>query len=241
MNRNRFGGIVVDTLVVVAIIALLAIIAVPVYNNRDKAAKINRATDEVLALAQAESEVARLYGFYVPLQVLDDLPIKPATRTQRTDDLGNEPDSIRLIDAANPQASQLSLKSDDPRVKNLIENWHGPFLESKRVHMATTDSSFDPDKVSGSSMARDYPLDPWGNPYRFYSPVGIIGSKAMDASALDSDTFSDGVVGATDDRFETFAIVSFGPDGKSSTQSSDPEKENDDIIYLFERPAAHGS
>ena len=69
-------------------------------------------------------------------------------------------------------------------------------------------------------------LDPWGTPYMFYSPLGVIGG-----GDLDSDAFGGGAVTAQDDRFETFAIVSYGPDGQSDSASGG----DDDLLLLFEQ------
>jgi type II secretory pathway pseudopilin PulG len=239
VRKKDYGGILTDTLVVVAAIALLTAIAIPVYLNRDERAKIDQATAEIESLALAQIAAAEAHGFYVPLQMLDDLAVREASRSSRTDDIGNEPKSIRLIDPANPSGTQLLLTADNPRVKDLLANWKGPFYESKRVYMTTSDGSIYPEKADGAAIMRDYPLDPWGTPYRFYSPSGMIGSSATSESPadLDSDAFSDGAITTHDDRFDSFAIVSFGPDGKSASAVSNPEQQNDDIIYLFETGA----
>jgi hypothetical protein len=50
---------------------------------------------------------------------------------------------------------------------------------------------------------------------------------------MDRDDFSDGAITANDDRFETYAVVSYGPNGESDSVT----EENDDIIYLFESQA----
>lgn len=235
MNKDRYGGIVVDTLIVVVAIALLTAIAVPVYKNQDQKAKLEQAQHEIAQLADAQMAVARRYGFYVPLQMLDDLPVIEASRSERTDDIGNEPGSIRLIDAITSGGEQPTLQSENDRVRELREKWSGPFFQAKRVHMPTSDESAHASKLETAAIARDYPLDPWGNPYRFYSPFGIVGTQAAsdDPAALNSETFSDGVINPDEDRFDSYAIVSFGPDGKSATAVSDPAVENDDIIFMF--------
>lgn len=242
MRKRSYGGILIDTLVVVAAIALLTAVAIPVYLDRDEQAKVEQATAEIEALAEAEMAVAREHGFYVPLQMLDDLPVRESSRTTRTDDVSNEPQSIRLIDPAGAPGTQLALTAAQPQVKDMLANWKGPFYQSKRVYITTVDGSPYPEKIEAAAMMRDYPLDPWGNPYRFYSPSGIVGTSAASENAadLDSDAFSDGVVTTNDDRFDTFAIVSYGPDGKSASAVSDPEQQNDDIIYFFE-PGAPGA
>ena len=157
----------------------------------------------------AERTVAYEYGFYVPLQMLDDLAPRPRTRTGRTDDLGNEPQTLRLIDRSAPVAEQLGsqpgLRSADPRIERLIANWNGPYAQTKRIYFSSAEGSDNPADFEAESIPRDYPIDPWGNPYRFYSPAGIIGTAALDSTprALATDTFSDGVLTDQDDRVES--------------------------------------
>lgn len=302
MNVTRHkqeGGIVVETLIVLAVIALLILIAIPVYLDRAEDAKMAQAQAEVLALAEAEQTVARVHGFYVPLQMLDDLDGTASARTATTDDLANEPDTIYLIHAGRPAADQIgaqpSLASGGRDVAKLKAGWQGPFYESKRISSAgllgLEIASLELDRVEGiiagsrsadeaaaalesqfeltaaqshaiagdpfgelageaeglsdarreelsaliarlrsQMIRRDYPLDPWGAPYRFYSPAGIIGSSAADPDRIESDEFSDGVLTESDTRFDTYAIVSYGPDGLSDKVSGN----NDDVIqFLF--------
>ena len=227
LHRTDRGALLTETLIVLAVIGLLAGSAIPVYHGRASEAKVNRARVEVEALARAETEVARVHAFYVPLQMLDNIPVDPSTRTHgRTDDLQNEANVFLIDPHENPldqrnsgQLRLLSGRITDLRVRDLYEQWEGPFYQSKRVH-------------GSEDRSHDYPLDPWRNPYRFYSPAGLIGSLAAEdgADAMESDEFADGRLTNEDDRFESFAIVSFGPDGQSDSVS----KNDDDVIYLFE-------
>ena len=85
--------------------------------------------------------------------------------------------------------------------------------------------------MTSTQVMNDHPLDPWGQPYRFYSPIGLIGSNASTStpSSWNTNSFSDGRLTSSDDRFDRYAIVSFGPDGEADSSSN----ADDDIIYYF--------
>lgn len=233
---SRRGSLLIDTLVVLGCTALLTVIAVPVYYQGAGKAKLRLAGAEIRQLAAAEEAVADQFGFYVPLQLLDDVARSADYRTPRTDDIANEPGTIRLIganaDIEGQAGKQPTLGSENERSQALSEQWSGPYAQAKRVHLGgSAGRDLDPATLTAAQIRRDYPLDPWGNPYRFYSPLGLIGSGAtgVEASALDTDEFSDGVLTRDDDRFDSFAIVSWGPDGQSDSIS----KGNDDVhIFL---------
>lgn len=236
-GQHRQSGITLtELLVVLVIVSILATIAMPVYVNQAEKARSSAATLEVKLIADAEDYVGAIYGFYVPIQLLDDLP---GQRGQ--DGVGANADAIRselssialidinknLLDLATGQPT-LGQYSTNSRVSKLLYHWDGPFLSPQRVYYEGSGAIED---ATGNEAARDYPLDPWGNPYRFYSPVGIVGSGAQ-SSTYNSSNFSDGRIQRSEDRFDRYAIVSFGPDGESDknvTGTNDP----DDIIYLF--------
>ena len=85
--------------------------------------------------------------------------------------------------------------------------------------------------MNPTDRRRDFPLDPWGRPYRMYSSIGIVGTGAL-GDNYNSDTFSNGHLTENDDRFDRYAIVSFGPNGKSDTYIGATELK-DDIVYYF--------
>lgn len=237
---SRRGGIVVETAIILAVIALLVLIAIPVYRSRPQDSREAQARAEVLALGQALEQTADASGFYVPLQLLDDRKTAEASRTDKTDDLANEPGALKLIlrdTAPDAQAASQTALSD---ASALLDAWKGPYAETKRVYLGASREGFDLSSLSAETIRRDYPLDPWGNPYRFYSPIGIVGSRAAESApeALDSDEFSDGALTTQDDRFDTYAIVSYGANGESDSAS----ETDDDVIYLFEttQPGAAG-
>ena len=236
-QHRQVGFTLTELLVVLVIISILATIAMPVYVNQAEKARVSAARAECKLIAEAEDYVGALYGFYVPLQLLDDLP-----GIRGTNGVGSNADAIRsevssialvdlnrdLLDLGTAQPT-LGMYATNARVSNLLYNWDGPFLSAQRVYYEGTGAI---ETATPGEAARDYPLDPWGNPYRFYSPIGIIGSGAL-SSTYNSSNFSDGQIQqGVDDRFDHYAVVSFGSDGESDKYAGNTSDPND-IIYLF--------
>ncbi|HUT23897.1 MAG TPA: prepilin-type N-terminal cleavage/methylation domain-containing protein [Sumerlaeia bacterium] len=232
------GTTMTELLVVLVIISLLATIAVPVYVNKSRQAQIAVARAEIREIAQALNQCAILHGFIVPLQMLDDLApgLRSGGGTVPVDDLDNEADPVYLIDPigdiVNQVGNQLTLENrlGNSRVMDLYETWAGPFLSSQRVY------GKDPNReAQESDVRRDYLLDPWGQPYRLYSPIGLVGSNAQstDPDSWDNDTTFDGQLTYTDARFDRFAIVSYGPDTTSGSRDDNPDDIGDDVVHLL--------
>lgn len=227
-----------ELLVVMVIIGLLSSVAVPVYVNRMEEARVKIAQAEAREIAQAEEQCALIHGFYVPFQLLDDRPqIKGFTATGDT--ITREFNQICLV---NPlirpeiqQGNQVTLgdgiSGNSSRARNLIEHWSGPFLTPKRVYTGTEDPK-QPGFENTTAALLDFPLDPWGQPYRFYSPIGIIGSNATTTNMDNMQIgFSDGRLTQTDDRdLERYAVISYGQD---NLPESTLGNNRDDIIHLF--------
>lgn len=233
---GRRGVTLTELLVVLVIISILALIAVPVYTNHAAMARKATAQAECTSLAQAEEACAAIHGFYVPLQLLNDLPGKAGVGnlSADADAIGNE-NSVFLIDTDQDilNLAQLSIgNTTNPKVLNLLNNWGGPFVNYQKFFIGTAASS-DPQDIFGNLNRQDYPLDPWGNPYRFYSPRGIVGSQAAsnDPNVWASISFSDGLINEAEDRFDRYAVVSFGPDGVANNRSN--PRNVDDVIYYF--------
>jgi len=233
-----------ELLVVVVIISLLATIAVPVYVNKAEQARIATAIQETRELANAEEQCAIAHGVYMPLQVLDDNPKDWELNLQNSDDINNTVTrgTIFIIYATQPilqqSLGQASLTINGSLAsQNIIKGWKGPFVNVNRAAFA--------DEIQRSGIpndekiAYDFPLDPWGTPYRLYSPLGLVGSGAWgdyatftgNFSAVNR-SFSDGMLTQQSQRFDRFAVVSFGPDRTSGTAFGD-FRNRDDIYHLF--------
>jgi prepilin-type N-terminal cleavage/methylation domain-containing protein len=212
-----------ELIVVLVILSLLAAIAIPVFVHRAAEAKLRSTQQEVREIASAEELCGLTHGIYVPIQVLDDIP-NDTSNYQYPDEIRNET-GVYVIDTLTPVNDQINnqtrLSDNTAKMQRVRELWQGPFLNPKRVFEST---------ASGTTQARrDYPLDPWGQPYRIYSPLGIVGSGAQNLTSFDTDSFSDGRLTTLDRRFDRFTIVSFGPDNEPGALN-DP---GDDIFYYF--------
>lgn len=231
---RRSGVTLTELLVVLLVVSLMATIAVPVYTNQSENARISVAMAECKEIADAEEACALVHGFYVPIQMLDDIAEQSGT-SANTDSIDNEPSDIALIDyrkginSLNINQPRLSQASTDVRVNQLRNRWGGPFLNPNRVF---TGGAANQNPVNlGTLNQRDHPLDPWGNPYRFYTPAGRVGSRSDSNSPGDwaNSNFGDGQISPTDDPFDRYAIVSYGPNGERDSSGVD----KDDIIYFF--------
>jgi hypothetical protein len=257
-NRKR-AVTIVELLVVLLIIALLGTIAVPVYISRIQTARIRSAQAEVRELAQTEDICAAIHGFYVPLQVLDDVAtIGGITDSERSDDIQQEPAGVFVYKISVPLAQQignqpllewgvLGSTEFDMDIYKMRTQWQGPFVNFHHFFMGeaggmlkTSIADSEPEEIR-----RDFPLDPWGQPYRIYSPVGI---TVNDPAATlitpntpenwnNDSTFNlemiQWPIDGAQDPYDRFAIVSFGPDQTPYTLGGATPEQVDDIVYFF--------
>jgi prepilin-type N-terminal cleavage/methylation domain-containing protein len=228
-----------ELLVVLAIISLVAVIAIPTVTTHMERARIATAYADCRALAQSEETCNALHGLYVPLQVLDDLPFFVNISSTDEDVIDNEAGSgIQLIDPLIPAdvqqgiLGQPDLSFTDSRGEQLINEWAGPFIEFQRA-------TNQPNPTTSSDARRDFPLDPWGQPYRFFSGEGAIGGSQAtsaapidDLDALDSSGWGNGNLTDSLDRCDRYAIVSTGRDLTLDDNNVIGEF-GDDIVYVF--------
>lgn len=221
-KKWRRGVTLTELLVVLAIIGLLATIAVPVYVNKMEQAKVTTAKHEVRELANAQEVCGIMHGFYVPLNMVDDLPYRSQNRPSVVDDVENTRNVINpyLISTGIPIADQetnqsrLSQFTTVKAVSNLYFGWQGPFMNFKRYFLGDGVYVEPPDPLS-DDVARDYPLDPWGNPYimvtelGYVTPRGFITGQNIQASQ------------SANREFDRMAIISLGPDGSVSAINDD--------------------
>lgn len=243
-NRAMRAVTLTELLVVLAIISLLATIAVPVFVQKTHQARIATARMEVREIAMAQDMVAMTHGYYVPIHILDNVPNVnvggSGTEHDNFSDYPN-PSGIYVIDPFVDVSQQAGSQEDfavgsaDPndRVARMINFWQGPFLNPTRVYTGG-DTVNDPQDLTQQQVSYDFVLDPWGRPYRFYSPVGIISTfpHTTTTPSSSNNSIDNGFINQNqDDRFDRFAIVSFGANGLSDSETL--QQFDDDIFYQF--------
>jgi prepilin-type N-terminal cleavage/methylation domain-containing protein len=253
IQNSRRAVTLTELLVVLAIISLLATIAVPVFIQKTEQARLAVARQEVREIAAAEDHVALLYGFYVPIHILNNVPNLPAGQAATTprDDFENDPNlsSKAVMDpfadlqnqVSNPLLMNVTNIEQNVRIRKLVNAWAGPFLNPQRLAMGDADMGSLSNSAGGATqteVSRALVIDPWGRPYRIYSPEGVVGSAVVTdpptlstATGLFDLTLDDGQLTNTDQRFDRWAIVSFGRDGVTDTGITGELR--DDIFYVF--------
>ncbi len=244
----RRGVTLTELIVVVAIVGILTTLIVPVAVNRSRQARIVAAQQDIRQLVDGLEACAAIHGYYVPLQVLDDQNIyrdELPGGLVSADSIHEEPnpDLLYLIDPMVPvddQAGNQDTLNDInvPRIADMIQNWTGPFVEFRHVY---EDANRQPDDQYFVSY--DYPLDPWGQPYRLYTAAGVAGRSQARQEDVDPDIWGNGnvftneILGGGQDsefmRFDRFAVVSWGPDQRPDSQYEIDNKEGDDIYITF--------
>ena len=243
--RSQRAVTLTELLVVLAIISLLATIAVPVYLSQIQRARIATAQFEVRQISEALQQCAIIHGFYVPIHILDNVPNQPTgstvggTERDDFDAIGGGLSSLGVIDAFQnletlTVGNQLTLGGTDDRVEKMISGWQGPFLNPKRVKYVGEV----PTSPGTGNYFEDLVVDPWGNPYRFYTDLGLNSSAGLPAATgetitlnMDDNRLSGGVEA---NRFDRYAVVSYGPDGVTGfTVSSNSLVQGDDVYYAF--------
>ncbi|MBX7246922.1 MAG: prepilin-type N-terminal cleavage/methylation domain-containing protein [Candidatus Sumerlaeaceae bacterium] len=234
-NHKVRGVTLTELLVVMVIVTLFSTIAVIAYINRMEEARISIARGECRELAEAEEQCALIHGYYVPLQVLDDKPdLNNITSTGDAIDL----DLLNSLFVINPlvppvtqQGNQLNMNNTNQRIQDLVDNWQGPFLTTQRVYTGNADPT-NPNFINSTEIHLDFPLDPWGTPYRFYSPLGIIGSNATTQDYTNLGVaFSNGILtNNIQEPFDRYAVTSWGRNTQPNTLTP---SDTDDIIYQF--------
>ncbi len=254
-HNRRYGFTLTEVVTVLAILTFLATLIVYVYNEKMKDARIAMAQAECKLLGQAEETVAMEFGFFVPLQVLNDRPVTfSGTYADRGNQIDQEPNTLYVIAANTSLTDQINngqstlggysqtgpSSNTDPRVVRMIRNWRGPYATFQRWYV--------PNNYSGPSdtnylnndtdRRRDFPLDPWGMPYFLYSPYGPTGyfptGTAFTDNFMDNTTFSNGRLNNNINYKVNaqFAVVSWGPDGIMDHYQTD-NRLKDDIYYYF--------
>lgn len=213
--QARRGFTAVEIAMVATVIAIIALLILPIYRQRVEAARKAAVIDELSSIAKAQLLVEADVNMQARLQDLDNTQVVNF-------DGGNAQEIIPFaawngtLEAVVPKSRQTLIGVDvtgEP-------NWKGPYLAMKKT--ATVQELQDywyngptlgaggfiyvvgqgtpaypgPPPIVDNPTADRYPLDPWGNPYIFFG----VGRFPNDAPL--SESF-----------FNSSVAYSLGPDG----------------------------
>ncbi len=172
MIRRVKGFTAVEVTMVAAVIAILALIILPLFQKRAEKAKIAACQDDLQGLAKAQILAYADTGSYFRLHDLDNTQLYPGTNADRH--------------IAVPYA--VWDRALTPAEREVLQRrWEGPYiaiqnLSSTRLAdaLADWDTAFFQPTPQGKTpilaFAEDndddkIPTDPWGGPYIFYAPA----------------------------------------------------------------------
>lgn len=226
-THRPYGFSAVEVSAVATIIAILALILIPVLRNRVEEAKITAAMDDMAQIEKAQLMAFGYAGHYFRLQDL-----------MRPEPLPTDSTDLQLLKI--PPAfwnRQVTVA----QVPNLLENWKGPYAAYHRTESVNDLIVLRPELWRGTAQAQldgftvtasggglgpllafdfddedwvddtggllraKYPVDPWGNPYLFFGS-GFIWQPGFSAQIQPP-----GEINET--NFSTAAVYSLGPDG----------------------------
>lgn len=205
--HSRRGFTAVEIAMVATVIAILALLILPIFRQRSEDARIAAVEDELQSLVKAlllvEADMPG--GKFLPrLNDLDnrDYSEFPGEVTEFDENADVEPPkAFWIYDSGLGQGLFEHLELDPmltPSYDTIVANWHGPYVALKNT--VFLEDIFDFNNMSDldggpiyifekyDSLDRDkYPVDPWGNPYILY--------------------------GAEETVYNVRALYSLGPDG----------------------------
>lgn len=194
-GAHRRGFTAVEIAMVASVIAILALLILPIFRQRSEEARLVAAQDELQSIVKALLLVeADIPGgnHLVQLSDLDNLEWQEGTVPP-----GNAPDiepgrSKWYRDPGNPANSRFLLPGEVPTFYGLANysstiapNWKGPYLAFRNtISLQQLAANFgfmthpsgpirifnSPPFGPAARQADRYPIDPWGNPYLLFGP-----------------------------------------------------------------------
>lgn len=177
--------------------ALVGALALPAAPAASPAANYVAAQSEMNTLANAMELVYLDTGWLTTLENLNDV---------NNPNVGNDFDYILDGGGAlviNPTTGQFRPQRLDIVSIPGFNGWQGPYVNYQNNRIDLPPVEYD----LGS------PLDPWGNPYRLYTPLGLADPISESITLEDYG-----------DTFDRFMIVSYGPDGVPSDLDPPPRQ-----------------
>lgn len=200
---------------VATVIAILALLVLPLYRARVTEAKIAAARDEVSSIAKAQLLAEADLGFHVRLQDLDNGQGADAVNVNNVHIL--PPIAAWNGTLNGPSTPVIGMVNVD-RNSVVVNNWLGPYgalttyavvadlqdywygesaPDSGFINVAGGIGAFPSHPTAGDDnpdMDR-YPVDPWGGPYAFYGQGRFPANDPLESN------------------FNYSVVVSFGPNG----------------------------
>ncbi len=234
-HRASDGGFtIIELIISVIIIGILVAIIIPVYVTRADEARLSACLQDLEALQTAQQHAAIDTGYFYRLYVLDD--VSGGDGIPASNLTGDRVDGIRdealRTDVSNQKFLFIDTKNGtfvpggagifDRMAQNETSfNWNGPY-----VNVAHKSGAKHP--IAGQPAG--LPLDPWGQPYLFFTKEGLVN----DRDGVISTTFvaQDGNSYPTQ-RFDRPTILSLGPNGVpgNGAGSSEPFFGQGDDLY----------
>lgn len=191
------GGEVVRAMRGIVRIPCLLVLFCAAWAVHAQDARTVQALADMRSLAQALELCAADTGFFVSLETLNDSTFR---LPERPYDYLHEGGGVWVI---RPAVGRFEPQRRELPTTGLFNAWRGPYINFQEGRVQTGPEPYD----VGS------PLDPWGMPYLFYTPLGLVRG--------DSGTITLEWHG---DRFDRYMLVSLGPDGVVS---------GDDLTWVF--------
>ena len=209
-GNSQAGFTAIEVSAVATIIAIMALILIPIMRNRIDESKIVAAKDDMKAIETAQLVAYSYSSAYYRLQ---DLNRGTATLTA---DMTEAERTTEINDKIPPATWNTTLT--DPQRAALANTWKGPYYaihKSETVSnlLATFPQLFFGAQGEGGPLlvvtnedtTREYPVDPWGGPYIFFGS-GKIGAGSGESVEL-------GIQFSAETNFSTAVVYSLGPDG----------------------------
>lgn len=233
-NRNK-GFTAVEIAMVATVIAILALLILPIFRQRAEEARSVAAQDELVSIAKATLlvEADMPGGNFLPQ--LSDFDNRSNKELVAADSVAAdlEPPRVRWI-RPDGQPGRFEEMTEGDWEAMVIQNWEGPYLAFRNTvslqEIAIRFPNFTsnqqgpiliPPSYTAEELAADkYPVDPWGSPYLLF--------------------------GAEETVYNVRAVFSLGPDGRPSSPDLVPAIQpshynrrdgvlgtGDDLDFLF--------
>lgn len=247
MRRRARAFTAVEVTMVAAVIAILALIILPLFQKRAEKAKIAAAQDDLKGLAHAEMLAYADASWYFRLQDLDNTQIYPGTNTGTGMDRDiSVPYALweRALSLSEREVLQRRWQGPYIAIQNMasvrlgiaLTNWSaqlqsaffGTTSNQHKHPILTLGTAYGVNAYDGIADSNNdkIPVDPWGGPYIFYAPA-----SETDYNFGNGVVYSMGPNGLPGDG----SVVNFTSDNLDRDNKTDLSHlgNGDDINYVF--------